>query len=139
MKPLLLSTGLATGVILWLLVFLSPPPQSSPPRATHYFYCNNQRRTLAPSQESRKVQKTENNTNNLDTIQSTLEAQGPRINVNTASQQQLDSLPGIGPVIASRIIEYRSHHPFSVPKDLLKVKGIGPKKLEKIQEKICFK
>jgi competence protein ComEA len=62
-----------------------------------------------------------------------------RININTASQEELVSLPGIGEVIAKRIIEYRqSQGPFRRPEDLLKVKGIGPKKLEKIRDLISF-
>ena len=62
-----------------------------------------------------------------------------RININTASQEELVSLPGIGGVIAKRIIEYRqSQGPFRRPEDLLKVKGIGPKKLEKIRDLISF-
>ena len=62
-----------------------------------------------------------------------------RININTASQEELVSLPGIGDVIAKRIIEYRqSQGPFRRPEDLLKVKGIGPKKLEKIRDLLSF-
>lgn len=61
------------------------------------------------------------------------------VNVNTASQEELQSLPGIGEVIAQRIIEYReTHGPFQAPEDLLKVKGIGPKKLETLRDRITF-
>ena len=53
-----------------------------------------------------------------------------RINVNTASEKILDTLPGIGPVIAKRIVEYRQEHgPFQEPTDLSRVEGIGPEKL----------
>lgn len=63
----------------------------------------------------------------------------PLVNVNTASQKELESLPGIGEVLAQRIIEYReTHGPFQTPEDLLKVRGIGPKKLEKIRDRITF-
>lgn len=62
-----------------------------------------------------------------------------RINVNTASQEELVSLPGIGEVIAQRIIEYRqTHGPFHKPEDLLEVKGIGSKKLDRIRDLISF-
>ena len=61
------------------------------------------------------------------------------INVNTASQEELKKLIGIGDVIAQRIIEYRqTHGPFRSGDDLLGVKGIGTKKLENIKDSISF-
>ena len=52
------------------------------------------------------------------------------ININTASAKILDTLPGIGPVIAQKIVEYRQNNgPFEHISDLSKVDGIGPKKL----------
>ena len=56
-------------------------------------------------------------------------AGGP-INVNTATLDQLDSLPGIGPTLAQRIIDYREQHgPFRSVEDLLNVSGIGDARL----------
>ncbi len=53
---------------------------------------------------------------------------------NLASQEDLETLPGIGPVLAQRIIAYRqTHGPYKKIADLRKVSGIGPKKLEKIK------
>lgn len=58
-----------------------------------------------------------------------------RVNINTASQSQLESLPKIGPITAKRIIDYRgTFGPFKSLDDLSKVKGIGPKTLEKIKD-----
>lgn len=55
------------------------------------------------------------------------------MNVNTATAVELQKLPGIGPVISARIVDYRRlHGPFSSPDSLLKVNGIGPSKLKKI-------
>ena len=55
---------------------------------------------------------------------------GRLININTASQAELEALPGIGPVIARRIVEGR---PYRSVEDLDRVKGIGKKRLEEIQ------
>ncbi len=60
---------------------------------------------------------------------------GKKINLNTASLEELDTLPGIGPVLAQRIIEYRQTvGPFQSVDDLLHVKGIGPALMEKIRD-----
>ena len=61
---------------------------------------------------------------------------GP-ININRATASQLDSLDGIGPVIARRIIEYRkSNGPFITIEDLQKVSGIGVAKFATIKSKV---
>ena len=61
---------------------------------------------------------------------------GP-ININRASASDLDSLDGIGPVIAKRIIAYRTTNgPFTAVEDLLKVSGIGDSKFAQFKEKI---
>jgi competence protein ComEA len=61
------------------------------------------------------------------------------ININKASQTELEKIPGIGPVIARRINEYRSQNgEFKVLEDLRKVKGIGDKKFQLIKDYISF-
>lgn len=59
---------------------------------------------------------------------------GGVINLNTATVQQFDGLPGIGPVIAQRIADYRqANGPFKSVQDLRKVEGVGPKKFAQLQ------
>lgn len=64
---------------------------------------------------------------------------GRLIDPNTASSSELQTIPGIGPVLAARIIEYRETvAPFTGPEDLLNVSGIGAKTLEKIEKYLEF-
>lgn len=59
------------------------------------------------------------------------------VNINTATLEELDSLPGIGPTIAQRIVDYREEHgPFLTVEDLLNVSGIGPSTFEQIKDLI---
>ena len=59
------------------------------------------------------------------------------VNINTADSAQLETLPGIGPVLAGRIIAYREEHGgFRAIEELTKVKGIGTATLEEILDLI---
>lgn len=60
------------------------------------------------------------------------------LNVNTASAEELMLLPGVGAVKASQIIEARSQKPFEEMEDLLIVKGIGEKTIEKWVSYVVF-
>ena len=62
-----------------------------------------------------------------------------KININTATLEQLQLLPGIGESLAQRIINYRNQHgSFSATKDLMKVSGIGEKKFDGIKDYITI-
>ncbi len=56
-----------------------------------------------------------------------------RVNVNQATAEELQALPGIGPKMAQRIVEEREKRPFKSADDLRRVPGIGPKRLEQLR------
>jgi competence protein ComEA len=59
------------------------------------------------------------------------------ININTASSDELDTLPGIGPTTAQKIIDYRTQNgPFISIEDIINVSGIGPGTYEKLKDLI---
>ena len=59
------------------------------------------------------------------------------VNVNTATLDQLEALPGIGPALARRIIDYRTQHgPFQSVNDLLNVSGMGDKRLADMKSQV---
>jgi competence protein ComEA len=65
-------------------------------------------------------------------------ASGGPVHLNSASVDDLDALPGIGPVTAQKIIDYREEHgAFSSVDDLDAVPGIGPARLEQLRELVA--
>jgi competence protein ComEA len=64
---------------------------------------------------------------------------GLALDLNSATAQDLEALPGVGPALAQRIVDYRQKHgPFIKVDDLEKVSGIGPKKLEQIRPSLVI-
>ncbi|MDH3590533.1 MAG: helix-hairpin-helix domain-containing protein [Planctomycetota bacterium] len=67
-------------------------------------------------------------------------APAEKVDLNRASAAQLESVPGIGPSLAQRIVDFRKEHgPFRRMDDLLKVRGIGEKSLAKITPYLVVK
>ena len=64
---------------------------------------------------------------------------GGIVRVNAASAAELVALPGVGPVMAQRILEYRAAHgPFSSLAELRRIKGIGPRTCERLAPLVRF-
>jgi competence protein ComEA len=62
------------------------------------------------------------------------------INLNTATMRELETLPGIGPALARRIVEFREkRHGFRRVEELLAIPGISEKKWKAIREKVEVK
>jgi competence protein ComEA len=78
-------------------------------------------------------------------VPSEAEARGSRVqymgvvNLNEASQDELDRLPGVGQRAAERILAHRQKRPFQRIEELVRVKGFGKKKFEKIKPFLTLK
>ena len=77
--------------------------------------------------------------NNEDFIENSM-TKGTLVNINTATQSELESLTGIGPSMASKIIDYRDKNgKFKSREDIKNVPGIGSSKYESIKDEITTK
>lgn len=63
---------------------------------------------------------------------------GEKVNLNTATQAELEALPGVGPKLAQQIILTRQQKPFTSLEDLDKVPGVGPSLLEKLKDRVTW-
>ena len=59
-----------------------------------------------------------------------------RVRIDLATAEELTTLPGIGPSLAERIVTARAESPFRAVDDLLRVKGIGPKTLDRLRDHV---
>jgi competence protein ComEA len=67
--------------------------------------------------------------------QGSVRGRGPRIDLNRASVEELQALPGIGPSLAGRIVESRREEgAFTKPEDLMRIPGIGPVVVERVRD-----
>lgn len=110
-----------TVIVMQEVPVTLPPETTAPPSTTE---------PAVPTAGSNAPQ----NTPPKETTPKTTRPKEPEVtfpvNINTATARELDALPGIGEVIAQRIIDYRNAHgPFGSVDELINVKGIGEKKL----------
>ncbi len=84
-----------------------------------------------------QVNQQSNSSGNARSSVSHARANNSPININRATEKDFDTLPGIGPVIAERIVAYRkSHGPFATIEELQKVSGIGSAKFAQLKSKV---
>ena len=71
------------------------------------------------------------------TVKSASPANTPKININTATEEELQKIPGIGPSTASKIVQYRIENgAFSRIYDIVNVAGMGDRKFDSIKDYI---
>ena len=110
-----------TVVVLREVLVTLPPETTSPPPET----------TVPPSKSSPST--SSNPSRETEKKPAEPKVTFP-VNINTASKRELDALPGIGEVLAQRILDYRkANGSFQSVDELVKVKGIGEKTLEKLR------
>lgn len=86
-----------------------------------------------------KVQELEVGVGEVSDAKAVDDAMSTKVNINTATQTELDTLPGIGPSKAAAIISYReTHGPFRNPHDVTNVKGIGESTYDALRDLISI-
>lgn len=91
------------------------------------------RRLAAANTPANSAETAEQNSASYNSVQESETALTGKVHLNTATAEELETLPGVGAVTAQRIVEYRSAHGFARIEDLMNVKGIGQAKFNKMQ------
>ena len=98
-----------------------------------------QRRDSLLAQEKLDSLKAINEKEQISDSYQSQEKSGFPVNINTASSEQLQQLPRIGPAMAARIIEYRTQNGnFKSKEELMKVRGIGEKTFRNLKDMISI-
>lgn len=91
------------------------------------------RRLVSANTPTSSAEAAEQNSAFYNAAQTDETALTDKVHLNTATAEELETLPGVGAVTAQRIVEYRSAHGFARIEDLMNVKGIGQAKFKKMQ------
>lgn len=97
--------------------------------------------TIGSEIEKSKAESYVTNSSGVSTNnEKTEDSKNSKVNINTATQAQLETLPGIGPSTATKILTYRKEKgKFTKIQDIKEVSGIGDSKFEKIKDYITVK
>ncbi len=91
-----------------------------------------------PTKISENTQKMQQNCRSSRTLPSSPEVTTAKINLNTATLQEIEQLPGVGPKLAQRIVDARQKQSFQSLADLDRVPGVGQKVLQEIGDRVAW-
>ena len=132
-KSLAIKSGMLVTTVLLILWMGWPAPQDLPTLAGVQTGEEEREETAGGSDQPRPAQATVAMTSSIPTVAQSQSKQG-KLDLNRATAEELQHLPGIGPVLAQRVIEQRTTHgPFHDVDGLRDVKGIGKKRMDQLR------
>ena len=137
---IIVALTLCAGILFYNAFFI---PQISIPSVI-YVDANENNESSIPSIESENDSSSNSNSNSnnhsdgTENSQNTSAESSSKVNINTATTEELEKLDGIGPAIAQRIVDYRNANgKFLAIDEIKNVSGIGEKTFEKFKDNIC--